>query len=161
MSASKLDTWVSWPFPAWLCCSVSAVSKYGGHTLIVVILWWWSIQPHLCCGYWNPSQCLAIHCLIFLVSSIARTLHQFLCFQEYSVCMAGRADQPSAFRAKTSTSRTVTSKPRMSHGFSGVKWSTCCILPFKVAHVCICTHMYACTPDNNLFMEVSQCPCLF
>lgn len=109
---------------------------------MVVILWWWSIQPHLCCGYWNSSQCLAIHCLIFLVSSIARTLHQFLCFQEYSVCMAGRADQPSAFRAKTSTCHTVTSKPRMSHGFSGVKWSTCCILPFKVAHVCICTHTH-------------------
>ena len=109
---------------------------------MVVILGWWSIQPHLCCGYWNSSQCLAIHYLIFLVSSIAGTLDQFLCFWEYSVCMAGRADQLSDFRAKKSTCHTVTSKPRMNHGFSGVKWSTCCILPFNVAYVCTCTHTH-------------------
>ena len=108
----------------------------------VVILWWWSIQPHLCCGYWNSSQCLAIHYLMFLGSSIAGTPHQFLCFQEYPGCMAGRADQLSAFRAKKSTCCTVTAKPRMSRGFSGVRWSTCCMLPFNVAHVCTCTHTH-------------------
>lgn len=112
--------------------------QHGGHNF-----WWWSYSdggqssPISVVVTGNSSQCLAIHCLIFLVSSIARTLHQFLCFQEYSVCMAGRADQPSAFRAKTSTCHTAYFKTKNE---PWIFWGH--EAPVAYYLCCTCVHMH-------------------